>query len=188
MREIDVPNYIDPTDFENGEELSYPCNTQYMVYKPLVHKYYLTEEAINYYGIDVERKYISDSPNKMQEFIEKVSKKVYDYIRYKCGWNCFPVVMYRIAKGLVKNLDKYAVRKEFESLLVAEAQFLIENGDSAKFAKEDLERGVYEVGKPEDKFMDTSDISPETKRSLNFLGFDRWFSLVQIRRLNNDEY
>ena len=99
-----------------------------------------------------------------------------------------PQIMYRIAKGLVKNLDKYAVRKEFEKALVSEAQYLIENGDSAKFAKEDLEKAIYETSKPEDKFMDTSDIAPETKRTLNFLGFDRWFSLVQIRRLNKDEY
>lgn len=187
MREVDVPNYIDPEDFENGNA-SYPCNTQWMIYKPLVHKYYLTEQAINYYGIDVERKYISDNPNKMEEFINLVTKKVYDYICYRCGWNCFATIMYRIAKGYVKNIDQYTARKEFENALVSEAKFLIDNGDSARYAKENLEKGIYEVGKPEDKFFDTSDIAPETKRALHFLGFDRWFSLVQTRRFNTDEY
>lgn len=183
----DIPTYNDPYDFENGN-VTYPCNTEYMVYNPLVHKYYLTEQALNYYGIDVERKYISDNPNKMAEFIEKVTKKVYDYIRYKCGWNCFQIIMWRIAKSRSKTMGAYPLRKEFELALVSEAQFLLDNGDSAKYSKENLEKGVYEAIKPEDEFMDTSDISPETKRSLNFLGFDRWFMVGQYWGLNKDEY
>lgn len=187
MRFDEIPVYNDPTDFEDGNA-TYPCNTQYMVYNPLEHKYFLTEEALNYYGIDVERKYISDNPNKTDEFIKKVTKKIYDYIRYKSGRNCYETQMFRIAKGYAKSFDEYEVRHEFQECLVSEARFLLTNADSAEFSKENLEKGVVEENKPEEIFMDTSDISPEAKRTLNFLGFDRWFRVGQYWRINRDEY
>ena len=87
MKFSDIPTYNDPVDFEDGTA-TYPCNTQFMVYNPLQHKYFLTEQALNYFGIDVERKYVSDNPNKTTEFIEKVTKKVYDYISYTNDWKC----------------------------------------------------------------------------------------------------
>ncbi len=53
-----------------------------MVYNPFLHRYFLTIEGLAHYGIDAERKYISDNKNKINELIEKTSKKVYDHIRY----------------------------------------------------------------------------------------------------------
>lgn len=187
MKFSDVPTYNDPVDFENGD-VKYPCNTQFMVYNPLQHKYFLTEETLNYYGIDVERKYISDSPNKTNEFIAKVTKKVYDYIAYKVGWECFTVMQYRIAKSYGKMYDKYEFRNQFFQALVSEARYLLINSDSAEYSKENLEKGIIDSARPEDKFMNTGDISDETKRTLNFLGLDRWFRLYQVGRLNTDEY
>ena len=187
MKFSDIPTYNDPVDFEDGTA-TYPCNTQFMVYNPLQHKYFLTEEALNYFGIDVERKYVSDNPNKTTEFIEKVTKKVYDYIAYKSGWKCFPVMQYRIAKSYGKMYDKYEFRHQFEQALVSQARFLIKNSDSAEYSKENLEKGLVDEAPPENKFMNTSDIATETKRTLNFLGLDRWFRLYQTRRLNTDEY
>lgn len=187
MRFEDIPNYNDPNDFAGGD-VKYPCNTQFMVYNPLEHKYFLTDEALDYYGIDVERKYVSDNPNKRREFIAKVTKKVYDYIAYKAGWNSFPVMQYRIAQSLGKMYDKYEFRKQFELALISQAQFLIENGDSAKFSLNNLEKGVIDAKNPRDEFMDTGDIANETKRSLHFLGLDRWFRIYQVWGLNKDEY
>ena len=92
MKFKDVPVYNDPTDFIDGNN-QYPCSTQYMVYDPLQHKYFLTEECLNYHGIDVERRYISSAPNKMREFIELVTKKIYDYIQYTAGWKNFQVML-----------------------------------------------------------------------------------------------
>ncbi len=188
MRASEIPTYNDPTDFEDALVLKFPCNTQFMVYNPLQHKYFLTEEALYYYGIEVDRKYMSDNPNKTREFIEKVTKKVYDYIAYKSGWKLFQVQQYRIAKSTGKMYDKYEFRKQFESALVSQARYLLENGDSARFSINNLESGVFDRAKPEEKFMDTGDIAPETQRTLNFLGLDRWFSVVQYGRLNTDEY
>ena len=188
MQISDIPVYNDPIDFFNGTSVTYPCSTQYMEYNPYSHKYFLTEQALNYYGIDVNRKYVSDSLNKKREFIEKVSKKVYDYIAYKAGWKCYPTMQYRIAKSYGKMYGSYEFRKQFQEALVSEARYLITNGDSAEFSKENLERGIIEEKKPEQDWMDTSDISPETKRTLNFLGLDRWFSLYQTGVLNTNEY
>lgn len=188
MKFSDIPVYNDPIDFMDDAEVKYPCNTQFMVYNPLEHKYFLTPEALAEYGIDVERKYVSDNPNKVKEFIDKVTKKVYDYIAYKSGWKVFNVLQYRIAQSLGKMYDKYEFRKQFEKALITQAQFLLDNGDGARYSVNNLENGTFERVKPEEDFMDTGDISPETKRSLNFMGLDRWFSIVQTGRLNTDEY
>jgi hypothetical protein len=187
MKFSDIPVYNDPTDFD-GNEVKYPCNTQFMVYNPLQHKYFLTEEALNYYGIDVARKYISDNTNKTREFIEKVTKKVYDYIAYKSGWKLLSVQQFRIATAQGKMYDHYEYRKQFEMALVAQAKYLLVDGDSANYSINNLESGVFDRTKPEEDFMDTGDIAPETKRTLHFLGLDRWFSVVQYGRLNTDEY
>lgn len=186
MKRQDIPTYNDPDDFE--DEVKYPCNTQYMVYNPLQHKYFLTEEALNYYGLDIDRKYITDNPNPRREFIEKVTKKVYDYIAYKSGWKCFQVIQYRIAKSLAKAYEPYEVRHQIQECLIAQARFLLENGDATQFSINNYERGVLDARKPEEDFMDTGDISPEVKRTLNYLGYDRWFSVVQWGKLNNDEF
>ena len=187
MIQANVPFYNDPNGFDGSEK--YPCSTQYMFYNGLTHKYYLTEEALNQAGIDVERRYIYNGQNKTQHFIEIVSKKIYDYICYKAGWANFQTVMYRIATA-PKNVtgDSYAFRKEFESILLAEAQWLIDNQDSAQYSAEDMEKGKNNGVKPEEEWENTSDIAVEAKRKLHFLGLDRWFTLVPNRRLDTTKY
>lgn len=188
MQIQDIPVYNDPIDFFNGTSVKYPCTTQYMKYDPYQHKYFLTEDALNYYGIDVDRKYVSDSLNKRKEFIDKVTKKVYDYIAYKTGWDCYTTMQYRIAKSYGKMYGQYEFRQQFQEALISQAKYIITNGDSANFSKANLERGITEERPPEQDWMDTSDIAPETKRTLHFLGLDRWFKLVQTRGINTDEY
>lgn len=39
MKKSDIPVYNDPEDFQNGEDVKYPCDTQYMEYNPL-HTHY----------------------------------------------------------------------------------------------------------------------------------------------------
>lgn len=185
MKFSDVPTYNDPQDFVN-DNAKYPCNTQFMVYNPLVHQYFLTEKALEYYGIDVDRKYISDSPNKRQEFIEKVTNKVYEYIQYKCGWKRYQIILYRIAKGYCRGYNPYSMRKQFQDALIYEAKWLIENGDGAQFSKQNVEKGIVEEKAPEETWMDTSDIATGTKRIVKILGLDKWFSIGQQVVLNNE--
>lgn len=184
---VNVPTYVDYSGFD--ENSTYPCNTQFMVYNPMLHMYFLTEEALNWYGIDVERKYISSNQNKTLEFIELVSKKIYDYIWYKSGMANIQVQKYRIATS--ENgvcLDKYSFRKQFEGVLVAEARWLIENGDSAKYSGQNLMMGKENGIKPEESWRNNSDIADEAKRSLDGLGLTRWFTLAPNIRLDINKY
>lgn len=188
MKFKDVPVYNDPTDFLDGNN-QYPCSTQYMVYDPLQHKYFLTEECLNYHGIDVERRYISSAPNKMREFIELVTKKIYDYIQYKAGWKNFQVMLYRIAvcpKQIYQ--DPYIFRKQFEDALVMQAKFLIDNGNAAQYSPYNLAGGDVQGVKPEDEYRLNADVSPESIRTLDFLGLTKWFQLCQIFRLDTEKY
>lgn len=187
MKQSDVGKLIDRG---NGviEVDKYPCTSKYMYYDGAEHKYYLTKEALNFYGLNVNRKYISDSTNKELEFIHLVTKKVYDYIGYKSGWKLFPVQMYRIATSQNRLFDEYEFRKQFELALVSQAKYLLENGDSARYSGVNLEKGEREERKPEEAYMNTSDIAPETKRALSFMGLDRWFSVYQMGRLDTNKY
>lgn len=124
MKREDIPTYKDPDGFEK-ENRKYPCNTQYMVYNPLLHRYYLTPQGLLYYGIDAERYYVSTNPNKVQELIEKTSKKVYDYIQYRAGRRSYQVQLYRIATAPASIYpDQYYMRKQFEEALAEQARWI----------------------------------------------------------------
>ena len=186
MRKEDVPYYSDPTGFLNGDN-KYPCDTQYMVYNPMLHRYYLTAEGLNKYGIDAERHYVSTNQNKVQELIEKTSKKVYDYIQYKAGFKCYQLMMYRIATApTVIYPDQYYMRKQFEEALAEQARFLCENGDSARYSLVDMTG--RDVATDEGLLRDTSDIAKETKRTLDTLNLTKWFTVGQSVVLDTSKY
>lgn len=188
MKFSDVPFYNDPTDFENGGN-TYPCSTQYMIYNPLQHKYFLTEECLVLNGVDVERRYISSSPNKTQEFISLVTKKIYDYIQYKAGWKNFQVMLYRIAICPTQIYqDPYTFRKQFEEVLILQAKYLIDNGNAAQYSPYNLEEGIQNGIKPEEEFRLNADISPEAIRALDFMGLTRWFNLQRVNVLDTNKY
>lgn len=188
MKKADIPYYNDPTDFENGYN-KYPCDTQFMEYNPLLHKYFLTEQALNYYGINAERRYISDNPNKVRELIELTTDKIYNTIAYLSGWKNFEVQMYRIARSQTKPIqDKYFFRKEFEKILVEQARFIVDNGNALKYSTANLENPRQNTLPPEQTYRDLQDISQEALRKLEYLGLTRWFNLLQFNRLNDSEY
>jgi hypothetical protein len=191
MKKSDVPFYNDPDDFDVSIQNTFPCDTQYMTYNPLMHRYYLTEEGLSHYNIDFNRKYVTDSPNKAQELIEKTSKKVYDYIQYKAGRTCYQIMMYRIAASPISIYpDRYYTRKQFEEALADQSRYLVESGDSARYSRAniDSETGEQMPIKPEDALRDTSDLSPETIRTLETLGLTRWFKVPQFVRLDPTKY
>lgn len=185
MRQEDIPFYSDPDGF--NEESKYPCSSQYMVYDGLCHQYFLTEEGLNFYGLDVERKYIFSGNNKTRHFIELVTKKIYDTISYLSGFACYAVQQYRIAT-VPKYIyqDRYTFRKVFEQILVSQAQWILDNGDSARY----LHTSVAETKgeKPEERWRNLSDISPEALRSLETLGLTKWFTLTPNILLDTNKY
>jgi len=190
MKKSDIPVYNDPDSFEQlGDQAKFPNNTQFMVYNPLLHRYFLTEEGLSHYGIDVHRKYVTDNPNKVEELIQKTSKKVYDYIQYKAGRDCYHVQMYRIATA-PKTIypDQYTMRKQFEELLADQARYLVENSDSARYSRANIENDEAMPLRPEEALRDVSDMSPETIRTLEALGLTRWFALQRGLRLDTTKY
>lgn len=180
MNKKEVPFYNDPDGFETaGDNAKFPCSTQFMEYNPLMHRYLLTAEGLTHYGIDAERKYISDQPNKIDELIQKTSKKVYDYINYKAGFSRYQVMMYRIAAA-PKTIypDQYFMRKQFEEALADQARYLIENGDSVRYSSYNMESELPQAPlRPEDTLRDNSDMSPECMRTLESLNLTRWFAM-----------
>ena len=54
MKKSDIPFYSDPDDFVNGEN-KFPCDTEYMVYNPLLHRYYLTPAGLMFYKSEAKR-------------------------------------------------------------------------------------------------------------------------------------
>lgn len=188
MKQIDIPFYSDPDDFRDGDN-KYPCSTQFMHYDGLQHKYFLTEECLNYHGIDVERRYISGSNNKMREFISLVTQCIYDYIQYKSGWRTFQVMLYRIATVPEQIYqDKYIFRKQFEEVLILQAKYLIENGCSANYSGVNISRGKESGINPELEFRDNSHVSPLAVTKLDFMGLTRWFMLPSCIRLDTEKY
>lgn len=188
MKPSDVPFYYDPTEFENGDN-TYPCSTQFMTYDPLQHKYFLTEEALNLNGIDVERQYISSSPNKMQEFINLVTSVIYNFIQYKAGWKNYQVMLYRIATCPRQIYqDPYTFRKQFEEVLLIQAKFIIDNGISANYSGVDLANGKPVEESPTNTFRDTSYIAPRAWNTLEAMGLLRWFSMPYMYRLDTSKY
>lgn len=186
MKKEDVPFYNDPTDFD--ENSKYPCDTQYMIYNPLLHRYVLTAQGLIYYGVDADRYYMSANPNKVAELAEKASKKVYDTIQYLSGRNRYQVQMYRIATA-PKTVypDQYYMRKQFEEALAEQAKFICLNGDNAQYSNASLGNG-YNIEKPADRYRDLSDIAPETMRILDTLGLTRWFQVIPKIRLDLSKY
>lgn len=182
MKKSDIPFYSDPHDFEDcGND--YPCDTEFMVYNPLVHKYFLTREGLAFYGVEAERKYISSNPNKVEELIMLTTKKIYDTIQYLVGAKNYEIILYRIAVT-PQGVDKYAFRKDFENVLVSQAKHIIEMGDSAMYSHND------EAGKvaPEGQWRNLNDISQEALRSLDAMGLTRSFIVSSMAPLDKNKY
>lgn len=84
--------FNDPEGFANGSAL-FPCNTQFMRYEPLLHRYFLTPQALEHYGVDTS----GLNADEIRQFIEKISKKVYGTVFYKSGHRNYQIMLYRIA-------------------------------------------------------------------------------------------
>ena len=194
---VDMTNrdYKDPVDFERGKTatggpLLFPCNTQYMVYRPSMHRYHLTGAGLIQNGIEFTD-FMGDKD--INRFLELVSKKVYDYI-----WQCvrdhrvYQTMMYRIATApTVIYPSQYYMRRQFEQALVAQARFLLENDDTSRVSRAYTGRdGQLNLHMKDrnDGSIDVSDIAPETIRTLEALDLTRWFRVHQHIWLDPTKY
>lgn len=140
MRSKNIPFYIDPDSFEAlGDNAKYPCTTNLMIYNALTHRYYLTLEALNNFGVDVETDYMNESPNKINQFIEEVTDDIYGIMMRLAPFN-YEYNCYLVAQSLSRQFrDKYAARKQFEKALLYQAQYKINNIDVRDINGLDLE-------------------------------------------------
>lgn len=141
MLQKDIPVYRDPDSFETeGLEIKYPCSTNLMIYKALTHRYYITAEGFQQYGVDLEN-YMSSSPNKEIQFAEEVTDDIYGVMAriapYNYQYNC-----YLVAQSIsLQFRDRYTCRKQFEKALIYQAQYKLINIDVRDINGIDLETG-----------------------------------------------
>ena len=188
--------YNDPTDFERGEDtygnpLLFPCNTQYMTYVPMLHRYRLTENGLVQNGIKFTS-YMGD--DNLNNFLDKVSKKIYDIIyQFVKDQQVYRVQLYRIATApTVIYPSQYYMRKEFEKVLIEQARFMLMNGGdvtqiSRAFLDRDGKLHLHTIDR-NDGSIDVSDISPESLRTLETLGLLRWFQIPQFVHLDSTKF
>lgn len=124
----------------------YPCDTERMRYDKEDHRYYLTDAAIEHYGIDCEQRGI-------QKLIWTATDHIYSYIAVTAQTK-YNFMCYRIAKsnfGRVKT--KREGRLEFERMLVRQAEFVNEYGDAKRAPKMTVSQ---ESGRLRDNDVDMS--------------------------------
>jgi hypothetical protein len=186
MTQSQVPIYNDPVDFESGETI-FPCSTQYMIYNPLLHRYFLTTKALVENDIEIGEM----QPDKLNLFIKKVSGAVYNYIVDKAGQRNFHIMCWRIATAPTYIFpDKYTMRKQFEEALIAQARFFIQNEDVREVARVDLAQGIPQpnlqpIGTER---RDNLHMSPVCIEILDTLGLTRWFRSTYYGKLDINKY
>ncbi len=109
-RALVVPKYTEE-QLRELPQLVFPYSDDYMTYDKRTHQYYLTNEALIEYGIDINP---DGSSNEVKTFIRDVTNAVYSAIKVKAGNINYPIMMYRIAKGLgVPSMSQYDFRNQF---------------------------------------------------------------------------
>lgn len=139
MTSKDIPIYLDPDSFETlGSSVKYPCSTNFMKYDCMMHRYYLTTEALQNQGIDVESDYLSDAADKIGQFIEEVTDDVYGVIMHLAPFN-YRYHCAQIAMSKSLHFDRYTARKQFERALLYQARYKLDNMDVRDVNGIDLE-------------------------------------------------
>lgn len=142
---IDNSGLIIPKYDEIPSGVRFPCTTERMRYDKDDHRYYLTEAALSYYGIDCE-------PHEIKKLIRTATDHIYSYIAVMAQTK-YNLMCYRIAKsnfGRVKT--KKEGRLEFERMLAKQAEFINDFGDAKKTPK----MAVTESGRVRDNDVDLS--------------------------------
>lgn len=127
-------------------DAQYPCDTERLRYDKSDHRYYLTDAAIEYYGIDCEQR-------EVKKLIRTATEHIYSYIAVMAQTK-YNFMCYRIAKsnfGRVKT--KREGRLEFERMLVRQAEFVNEYGDAKRAPKMTVSQ---ESGRLRDNDVDMS--------------------------------
>lgn len=124
-----VPDYSEEELNRLGNIALFPCNTEYLKYDKNRHMYFLTTDALDDRGIEYD-------DQTSEQFIRKVSDHIYSYIKGAAGGRNYSRMMYRIAKSWGRpELGYVAARKEFEGILLTQAEFISVFGDAKLMPK-----------------------------------------------------
>lgn len=124
----------------------YPCDTERMRYDKEDHRYYLTDAAIEYYGINCEQR-------EIKKLIRTATDHIYSYIRVMAQTK-YNLMCYRIAKSLFGRVKTAREgRLEVERMLVRQAEFINEFGDAKHTPKMTVSQ---ESGRLRDNDVDMS--------------------------------
>lgn len=111
-----------------SSDAKYPCDTVNMRYDKDDHRYYLTEAAIEDYGIDCEQR-------EVRYLIRTATEHIYSYIAVMAQTK-YNLMCYRIAKsyfGRVKTPKEGRI--EFERMLLKQTEFINDFGDAKRTPK-----------------------------------------------------
>lgn len=113
---------------EIPSDAKYPCDTERLRYDKSDHRYYLTNAAIEYYGIDCEQ-------SEVKRLIRTATDHIYSYIAVMAQTK-YNLMCYRIAKSLFGRVKTAKEgRLEVERMLVKQAEFINDFGDAKRTPK-----------------------------------------------------
>ena len=106
----------------------FPCDTATMRYDKSDHRYYLTDAAIEYYGIDCEQR-------EIKRLIRTATDHIYSYITIMAQTK-YNLMCYRIAKSFFGRVrTEKEGRLEFERILLKQAEYINDFGDAKRTPK-----------------------------------------------------
>lgn len=145
LEKIDNSGLVIPFYDDIPIDAKYPFDTERMRYNKEDHRYYLTDAAIEYYGIDCEQ-------SEIKRLIRTATDHIYSYIAVMAQ-NKYNLMCYRIAKSLFGRLKTAREgRLEVERMLVKQAEFINDFGDAKRTPK----MVVQESGRLRDNDVDMS--------------------------------
>ena len=125
---IDNSNLIIPFYDEIPSNAQYPCDTERLRYDKSDHRYYLTDAALEYYGV------LCDA-QEAKRLIRTATDHVYSYIAIM-ALTKYNLMSYRLAKSLFGRVKTPREgRLELERMLVKQAEYINDFGDAKRAPK-----------------------------------------------------
>ena len=134
-----APYYTEEEIEELGEEnLHYPYSDKDATYKGLEHQYELTSKYFEERGRNLEIEIEGNSPDKVNNFLAYLRKKVYLKI-YSQNQTSRRTMNFIIAKRGIYGYTPFEYRQAFLEMMFLEGEYLLDNGDISSVAGIDLD-------------------------------------------------
>ena len=155
------------------DKLTFPYSTNFDAeYDGLKHHYILREEYFTERGVNIREKLGTKSPDKVRQFLNDLSTKVYNYI-YRHSKSTRRQIDFMIAKRGLRTYPIFEYREAFLEAMFLEGEYLLENGDISKVTGVDLDtmqNMSADVIRNQDRDMDKEAIGILMQLGLNYYG------------------